>query len=312
MFASRRLRWLLLLTLAVPAAFAVFDGGLDLVFRWSFRPEVKSMTAWALELEQTAAADRRVVAAEKLFGFGLAAVPVLEKCLRSESAAVREVAAVSLARIAVTHPPTVAIVLANLDHIPASREAVLELLREGTSITNRATYVAPSAGADQRAIASAVAVLSQATQAADVRIRGIAIHTLAQLGGAGELSLVKLLDAPEVAVRRQAIVALATRSPILSAVSPHLTKALSDEDVVVRLWATRALASCRVVEDSWIVPLSRNLVDSDADLRWQSLTTLHDLGLARRLPPAIWSRLVDDINVTVRRRAIAIQAAIGS
>ncbi|MCL4204472.1 MAG: HEAT repeat domain-containing protein [Pirellulaceae bacterium] len=91
--------------------------------------------------------------------------------------------------------------------------------------------------------------------------------------------LVELLRAEQVESRRKAALALGQRRLTSAAAVPALTKALTDPEPVVRFWAVKALGAIGQPARTAADPLISCLNDADADVRWQTIRSIEQLGL---------------------------------
>jgi HEAT repeat protein len=128
---------------------------------------------------------------------------------------------------------------------------------------------------------------------------------LALMGAIGEPSiepLVELLRAEQVESRRKAALALGQRRLTSAAAVPALTTALTDPEPVVRFWAVKALGAIGQPARSAATPLMSCLNDADADVRWQTIRSIEQLGLQSQAAEKLRS-LRTDPHPAVRQAA---------
>ncbi|TVS21139.1 MAG: HEAT repeat domain-containing protein [Planctomycetaceae bacterium] len=137
--------------------------------------------------------------------------------------------------------------------------------------------------------------------------RRFEVHLLRLIDFSPEASipyLIASLESGPVDRRRRALMAMC-QSQVASAGSeavPLLTESLQDADPVVRFWALKALGAIGVPAREASSRIIDCLRDSDADVRWQAIGTVQQLGLVRQAVEPL-KLLLDDPHPAVQNAA---------
>ena len=137
--------------------------------------------------------------------------------------------------------------------------------------------------------------------------RRFEVHLLRLIDLSPEASipyLIASLESGPIEGRHRALMALC-QSQVASVGAqavPLLTESLQDSDPVVRFWALKALGAIGVPAQEASSRIIACLRDSDADVRWQAIGTVQQLGLARQAAEPL-ELLVDDPHPAVRNAA---------